>query len=172
MQMVFWLLVTFLVFIFLPEKWALNQDVLKAFFSFVGYILPGINASVNKSTHPETMRVLFSIMWTTVPLQMPGFIYAEYTRMKEKNIIQPLTKIVLILIVALGAIFLFAIVGVHSGLHKNEGRLGEILNLLYTNIFGIIIYVYIVVVGFTSMLSHALAQLFLYFNQTNILKEK
>jgi len=171
-QMVFWLLVTFLVFIFLPEKWALNQDELKPFFSFVGSILPGINASVAKSTYPETMQVLFTVMWVTVPLQIPGYIYAEYIRMKEKNIIHPLSKIVVMIIVALGMFFLFAIVGVHSDLHQNEGKLGEILNLLYTDILGIIIYVCIVVVGFSSVLSMSIAQLFLYLNQKNKLKEK
>ena len=171
-QMFFWMLVTFLVFIFLPEKWALNQDELKLFFSFVDSMLPGINASVDKSTYPETMRVLFSVMWVTVPLQIPGYIHAEYNRMKEKNIIQPLYKIIMMFVVALGIFFLFAIVGVHSELHQNEGRLGEILNLLYTDILGVIVYVYIVVVGFSVGLSIAIAQLFVHLNQKKALKEK
>ncbi len=171
-QMMFWMLITFLVFIFLPEKWALNQDFLKPFFIFVGFALPGINASVDKSTYPETMRVLLSVMWLTVPLQIPGYVYAEYIRMKDKNIIQPLVKVVLMFVMAFGIFFLFAIVGVHGELHNNEGRLGGILNLLYTNILGIIIYVCIVVIGFSGILSISIAQLFLHLNQKNKLKEK
>ncbi len=164
-QMVFWLLVTFLVYIYLPEKWALSSDGFKPFFDFMKSILPGINANVNRSAYPETMQVMLSVMWLTTPLQIPGYVYAEYIRMKNLNLIYPLGKII-IFTVALGSpFFAFSMIGVYPERHNNEGKLGEFLNLLDTNILGVIINVGITVTISSFMLSIAIAQLFLYLNR-------
>ncbi len=170
-QMAFWLLITFLVFIFLPEKWVLNHDQLKSFFSFIESVLPGISKLASKSTYPETMRVLFSVMWVTVPLQIPGYIYAEYIRMKKKNINVHFLASLFMFTIALG-IFSWAGLGVGgTGLHQNEGPMGELANLLYTNILGVIIHVYIVTAVFSLTLALTIVQL-LFLNHKNILKEK
>lgn len=171
-QMLFWMLVTFLVFIFLPEKWALNQDELKSFFSFIESMLPGIPKLASKSTYSDTMRVLFCVMWLTVPLQILGYTYAEYIRMKEKNINVHFLAALFMFTIALG-IFSWTGLGVGgSELHRNEGPIGEWANLLYTNIFGVIMYVYIVVALFSLTVALTIAQLFSYLDQKNILKEK
>ena len=170
--MVFWLLVTFLVYVFLPAKWALNQDALIPFFNFMTSILPGINASVGQSTYPETMRVMLSVMWLTTPLQMPGYVYAEYFRMKKIKLIHPFWKIIMFVVLLAAPFFFFSLIGVHPELHSNEGKLGDLLNLLYTNILGVIINVGIIVTISSFMLSMAIAQLFLYFNQGRKVKEK
>ncbi len=165
MQMVFWMVIIFLVFIFLPEKWALNHDVFKSFFNFVESILPGIQKISSISTYSETMRVLFSVMWLTVPLQITGYTYAEYIRMKGKNISANFLGSLFLFSIALG-IFSWAGLGVGgSGLHRNEGAMGDLMNFLYTNIFGVIIYVYITVAAFSLTLALTIVQLLLHFNQ-------
>ncbi len=154
---VFWIFIVFMVGIYFPEKWMHTNVIVKFVFDFVESILPGIKIMVNQSSYPSTLRVLLCVMWVTVPLQVTGYTYTEYHRMKLKNIMPPFMVLVLMFFIALATFLGFGLGGVAISLHKDVGSAGEMWNLLYTNLLGIFINATIVTIGFSFVLSLTIA---------------